>query len=107
MTDVPLFDGVPETDPPTSPPAETLSADRRRTLKRRAQLDAGIHPRTLLPLAGNGKTCGDCQHSDLIYSGSARNGYWKCLKAGWTSGPATDIRKSWPACTAYEEPTDA
>jgi hypothetical protein len=99
---IPLFDGIPDSDPPAAEPAPKLSTDRRRTLKRQALLDAGIHPRTRLPLAGNGKTCGDCAHSELHYAGSATHGYWKCLLAGVTSGPGTDIRKSWPACTAYK-----
>ena len=76
--------------------AEPLSADARRTERRRQYLEAGIHPATGLPLADNGETCATCVHH--------RPGrFHKCLLAGVTHGPGTDIRVSWPACQRWED----
>lgn len=93
-----MADRLPGTDVPTVE-RPSLSADRRRTERRRALLDAGVHPATGRKLAGNGETCATCVHHQAF----ARNRTWhKCLLAGVTHGPATDIRVSWPACEAWE-----
>jgi hypothetical protein len=45
-----------------------------------------------------GETCGTCLHcSDVCYNTKT---YFKCgkLRAHWTHGPGTDIRKKDPAC---------
>jgi hypothetical protein len=103
--DVPLFDDIPDSDRPTPEPVEKISPDRRRTLKQRALLDAGIHPLTRAPLlpAEHGLTCGDCWRFD-VHEWRNRT-YFKC-ELNVTHGAATDIRKSWPACTRYLPPPD-
>lgn len=85
---LPGFEEFPE---PT--PVEKLShAERNQQL-----IDNGVHPRTKLPLANNGKTCGDC---DLLYLKRAGGGqWWKCHMPGRQDGP--DMTKRWPACTAF------
>lgn len=81
------------------------SADRKRTERRKALLDAGIHPATDQklrgPYQGEDVTCGDCAHSLRVTHGA--RSYWKCELAGITRGPGTDIRKSWPACVWFEK----
>ena len=86
--------GVP---PPVE--VEPLSADAKRTQRRREHLDAGIHPATGLPLADSGETCGTCVHHLVRHRGSR---WHKCELAGVTHGPGTDIRVSWPACQRWE-----
>lgn len=81
-----------------------ISADRRRTMERRALIDAGWHPLTGLPLMLDpDATCGTCAHR---YD---RGRFHKCDTVRETSGPGTDLRLWWPACTRYEpeESTDA
>lgn len=97
-----LFDltAIPETE---SDPVEKLSADRRRTLKRQQMLSRGVHPTTRLPLLHEGwnRTCGDCDHH---VAGDWHNRtYHKCDVVEMTHGPGTDLRVSWPACTAFRE----
>ena len=83
--------------PDPTPPPPPLSADQRRTQKRYADIANGRHPLTRLPLLGTGdQVCGTCQR--FLVTG---NGYFKC-DTYVTNGPATDIRKSWPACTLWE-----
>lgn len=53
-------------------------------------------------LVATSETCGTCDHCTLT-RGGARS-YWKCDLVPITNGAGTDIRKSWPACTAYERP---
>lgn len=43
-----------------------LSPDARRTARQRDEVKNGRHPLGLAPLAGNGKTCGDCTHRILV-----------------------------------------
>ena len=88
---------LPGIDPP--PPVPNLSADQKRTQRRQELLDAGIHPRTGLPLAENGETCGTCLHHFVRHVGSD---FHKCDLTPPTRGPATDVRVSWPACTGWE-----
>lgn len=90
-----------ETEQPTMfdvPPARAeLSADRRRTIRRREMLAAGVHPVTGAQLAGNGETCGTCAHQvDRV-----RNQRWHKCELNMTKGPATDIRVGWPACELW------
>lgn len=115
--DEPLFGGY---DPPHAPPADQpkVSADRRRTLRQRNQIEAGTHPLTggrIHPEASKevqprtpGKdrpfTCGSCVYRE---PGGPR-GYPKCVlpddrgrATRVTGGPATDVRAWWPACPAY------
>lgn len=80
----------------TPTPQEKLSADRKRTLRQKADIAGGRHPVTKLPLLEHGDhTCGDCGR---LFENA--RGYFKC-DANATSGAATDIRKSWPACTLW------
>lgn len=87
---LPGFEDLPE-----PVPRERLThAERVQQL-----LDAGVHPRTKLPLAGNGRTCGECGN---LYLKSAGGGsWWKCSMPGRGHGP--DMTKRWPACTAFTE----
>lgn len=91
---------------PALPPEPKLSADAKRTQKRRLLLSQGVHPTTHAPLLiGVGETCGTCVHH---FSHSRANTYHKCKKAkgGLAHGPNSDVRVSWPACALYE-PEDA
>ena len=77
-----------------------MSAERRRTARRRAILATGFHPATRLALLHPEWVygCGDCARAVQVNGGN--RWYWKCLKQGITHGPGTDIRVSWPACRA-------
>ena len=58
-----------------------------------------VNPGSRLPFREPlGETCGSCLHLD-----DSRGRYFKCGIAVRTSGPATDIRKSWPACIRWDE----
>ena len=83
-------------DMPNAVMPKRLSADARRTWRRKNLLESGIHPATKLPLANNGETCGTCIHSRKHWR------YWKCDLVEMTFGPGTDIRVSWPACVRFE-----
>lgn len=97
-----LFDGRLFDMPPVEP-QPVLSADRRRTLRRRQELAEGTHPTTKRPLLDKawGFKCGDCDHH---FTFSTNRNFEKCEKAagGLTHGPASDVRLSWPACTLYQ-----
>jgi hypothetical protein len=93
-----LFGGYP--DPPPAEPQPKVSADRRRTLRQRADIDHGIHPLIKLALANNGHTCGDCAHR--VLAGYHRRSYPKCEEVRWTHGAGSDCRAWWPACTKWE-----
>lgn len=120
--DVALFPGF---DPPgTAGEPEKLSADRRRTIRQAAQVAAGVHPltgkaihseasREAAPGGGPSKpfTCGSCEHLE----GNGW-GYLKCYLPGpngkpipsrMSHGPASDIRRWWPACPDYAPRGDA
>lgn len=47
-----------------------------------------------------GQTCGTCQHIARFEK------YRKCAltRAAWTSGPRTDIRSRWAACSKWNAP---
>lgn len=92
MTDAPLpgFEDFPV------PELEEIRTHAQRV---QFSIDCGVHPRTKLPLADNGKTCGDCA---MLWHKSAGNGsWWKCSMPGRGDGP--DMTKRWPACTAFKE----
>lgn len=80
---------------------EELSIDRRRTIRNKAEIAAGRHPVTGFRLlnAGWNRTCGDCDRHEI--HAYAKN-YHKCALRR-SSSPSTDIRVSWPACTAFRE----
>ena len=63
------------------------------------RLKIGIHPFGL-PLANNGKTCGDCIHA-IAFQAGAR--WYKCDLMKNTGGTATDLKVGWPACVKWEE----
>lgn len=93
----PLPDVEPEAD---------LSPDQRRTKRRVALLAQGFNPRTRLPLLESDEphTCGDCAHHFVRRMGQT---YHKCdhgvgENVHVSFGPATDVRVSWPACTAWQ-----
>lgn len=83
----------------------TLSAERRRTLRRRRWLEAGKHPAFRGSDIGLRKPVGERTCRDCVACVANRRAktYWKCEKAGITGGPATDIRVSWPACVFFED----
>jgi hypothetical protein len=80
-------------------PVVNLSADRKRTIRRRAMLDAGIHPLMGGAVRADGETCGSCAHHCV--QGDVARTYHKCELRN-TGGPATDIRVSWPGCYRWE-----
>lgn len=100
-----LFDGTLEEWKALHPATDRtgMSADRRRTQQRKVMLGAGIHPTTHLRLLHPGwnRTCGDCDHH-VVKGGHARD-FHKCDAVYVTSGPATDVRVSWPACQKFRE----
>lgn len=73
-----------------------LSYTQRLTLRNKAALERGMHPTGLGPISDEG-TCGTCVHHRVH---SSAKDYHKCEFTA-TSGPATDIRVSWPACPKY------
>ena len=88
MSTLPGFEDLPEPIP-----AEKLSHKERND----QLIDNGIHPRTHLPILGNGKTCGDCKMLWQKFAGAGS--WWKCSMPGRGDGP--DMTKRWPACTAF------
>jgi hypothetical protein len=94
---IPMFD-LPPAAYGEPNPFEHESVDARRTRLNKLMLSQGRHPPTRLGLLdpGWGFTCGGCAH--------ARHGdFWKCdiHRLGLSRSASSDIRKSWPACTAY------
>lgn len=96
-----LFDlpAPPEDDVDVDPP-EGLSAGRKRTLRNRALIDAGVHPATRRPLR-DGATCGSCDHLVTTCTGPGRI-FYKCGLVPLTAGAGTDVRLSWPACELWK-----
>lgn len=100
----PYYHGTPED------PNRKLGTAARRTIRQRANLDGGLHPATKLRLLNDdwGYTCGDCALLWLKRERSFRG--WKCAKARRLTakrkldGP--DMRKWWPACTAFRIKAD-
>lgn len=92
----------PELENVAVEPVENLSADRRRTLRQRQQVEAGIHPLTGLRTYPDLGTCGDCRFRMVLdYHSRA---YPKCTfdEARMTHGAGTDCRAWWPACGDHE-----
>lgn len=81
------------------------STDRRRTIRQRLEIESGRHPATKMPLADNDETCGSCGHSKSVRPHDKR--YWKCGLMPDTSGPGSDIRLKWPACTKWVPSPDS
>ncbi len=100
-------DGVlPGFDPPPSlPPSEEAAEPKPIRIQRRlidqAMITAGVHPATKMPLADNGKTCGDCA---LLRQ--KQETWWKCGTPDPRSknhrGDGRDMTKRWPACIAFQ-----
>lgn len=93
MTDLELF----HVDQPTAEPVEQLSADRRRTIRQKADVERGIHPLTRGKARPDLGTCGDCAHRL-----ASERRYPKCELGPNTRGAFTDVRAWWPACHRFE-----
>lgn len=78
---------------------EEVSADRRRTLRQRRLVDMGVHPLTRDRACPQLGTCGDCAHR--VLEGHRDRSYPKCELGPRSSGPATDVRRWWPACRRH------
>lgn len=92
-------DGVLFHVEPASP--APLSPDRRRTLRQRAQIEAGWHPLAGTRTHPEVGTCGDCAHRVLVSTNGNRS--WpKCDLTPITHGPGSDCRAWWPACDRWE-----
>lgn len=103
VTEATLF---PLPDP--EPTYRELSPTARRTVRRQQLLEAGIHPASRLRVVpDSGERCATCVHLHLRHSPAGRR-FWKCdlnPRHPWDSaGAATDVRRGWPACEAWEEP---
>lgn len=127
MAEPTLFDAEPYYVAPANSgddPAERISGDRRRTERQLEALAAGWHPLCAagyklrlhadapadrLDRDAPGLRCGTCRFRNL--DGRSRS-YPKCWypgdvrpRSGYpriTSGPGTDVRGWWPACTDYQ-----
>lgn len=95
------------------PEGEKLSADRRRTMRQRHDVEVGRHPLTGGKTRPELGTCGGCIHRRLV--GGHAHAYPKCdygadpdkphLANSWpraSQSAATDVRKHWPACSDFE-----
>ena len=71
------------------------------TPTQRQHVLAGRHPlgTPMTPAAPTGATCGTCDHLELRQTGSRR--FFKCALTKQSSGPATDTRRRWLACTHW------
>lgn len=49
-----------------------------------------------------GEKCGNCAH---LHGFAMANKWFKCVKYGVSGSPASDWRKKWPACGAFEPRT--
>ena len=81
-----------------------MGQDARRTARRRALIEDGVHPATRFPLTGLG-SCGDCAHlilKDGPALGAGAGRWWKCTQA-LKDGRGPDIVRSWPSCTAWRD----
>lgn len=74
-----------------------LSADRKRTQRHHDALAKGQHPLMGGPVDPAHK-CGDCLH----HFEHTRNQTWHKCDLHATRGAGTDIRVSWPACSAFK-----
>lgn len=96
MDDEALFPGYEAPVPP-----RPLSADRRRTLRQKADVERGVHPLTKEPTRPDLGTCGDCAFRTMVHGGNKT--FPKCFRPGVanTHSAATDVRAWWPACPGY------
>jgi len=99
--------------PPTMPKSRNIdpmlggmNTTARITARNKADLAKGVHPATriaLLEPIGEHR-CGDCAHHvSWEWYGSRKKIYHKCdiHRLGQSHCAASDIRISWPACTAW------
>lgn len=100
MSEETLFPGyVPAFPMPMMPPG--LSADRKRTLRQRADVARGVHPLVGGPLTTIPEArCGNCTHLFTVQHHDRR--YLKCTVRGDSSSAASDARRWWPGCTRWE-----
>lgn len=102
-----LFDATPYVVEPPDPDryvTDGMGQDARRTARRRALIEDGVHPATRFPLTGLG-SCGDCAHlilKDGPALGVGAGRWWKCTQA-LKDGRGPDIVRSWPSCTAWQQ----
>lgn len=81
---------------------EQLSETRKRTLRAQRAIANGRHPLGGFLLEGSSETCGTCVYSFARQGG--RDHYYKCRARKVTSGAATDLVLSWPACSMWKKP---
>lgn len=77
---------------------KTISRDRARTQQAQLRIQRGFHPLGFRLRAEPGETCGTCAHLRVKQFAGR---YFKCALARDTNGPATDVRKKWPACERF------
>lgn len=99
-----MSDVLPGFDP-SPPPADAPKAERMpRRARDQLAISNGIHPATRMPLADNGRTCGDCRFLRLKQEGNGS--WWKCGTPDPRSknhrGDGRDMTKRWPACIAFQ-----
>jgi hypothetical protein len=92
-----MSDVLPGFDPPP-PPVDAPKAERIPQAERR-----DVKP-VRMPLANNGKTCGDCRFLREKHAGAGK--WWKCGTPDPRSknhrGDGRDMTKRWPACIAFQ-----
>lgn len=105
-----MADGLFDADPfrAAPPPEPQLGQDARRTIRQAAALAEGRHPATGLHLHADaapaadrqaaGLRCGACAFLFVKDIGRART--WS--KCAMRFAGAGDVRRWWPACTAYK-----
>lgn len=83
---------IPEPGPRPQAPARGSGRGRRAATGHAAPAGSGPE----------GKTCGDCAHYTRVEYHNKT--YRKCgkVRAHWTHGPGTDIRRKDPACRYFE-----
>lgn len=100
---VEMFPDLVPIELPEPEQVEKLSADRKRTLRQRRDVERGIHPFTRYRVHEDpDRKCGNCYFRDVLpYH---RRGYPKCLRADGvfvSHSAASDIRAWWPGCTEH------
>lgn len=105
MTAMSLFPDLAPVPVPDAEPVEKLSADRRRTLRQRADIQRGRHPLTGSRLNPDpDATCGNCRFR-IVY-GHHNRSYPKCTYGDGmpraSHSAASDVRAWWPACRDHE-----
>jgi hypothetical protein len=89
------INGVPITLP------KDLSQQRASTMRREAEIAKGRHPFGGPLREPHDETCGSCAHCTAV---EFNRTYHKCalMRASWTKGPGSDLRKKWPACERWQ-----